>query len=290
MKKNDQQIDLFMQLPMESPAQTAVEIPSPRKIASRPRLSMLDQTYNSLVTGLRKFFTERGFKRGALGLSGGVDSALTLKIAIDALGPENVTALIMPELGLTKQENIDHAKLLCQFLKVPYFYQPINNFLVDFSVTPWQPSDRAKINTKARVRAVLLYSYANTENALILGTSNKSEILLGYGTKYGDLCADVEVIGDLYKTEVWQLADHIGLPPEIVNKTPSAELAADQTDEGEMGATYKDMDQVLMKLSEGFGPDECIEHGLSMPLVQMVFRRAGENKHKSEMPFVIKVQ
>lgn len=264
-----------------------IDIPqASAEIRSHSRISSLDQIYEKLVNGLKEYCTKYQFKRGVLGVSGGVDSSLTLKIAVDALGPENITALMMPELGLTKQENTDHAKILCRFLGVNCYYQPINPFLMDFSILSWKPTPRAHMNTKARIRAVLLYNFANTENALVLGTSNKSESLLGYGTKYGDLAADIEVIGDLFKTEVVALADMIGLPPEIVNKTPTAELSAGQTDEEEIGAAYKDMDKVLMKLDAG--PQGCIEHGLSAPLVELVFRRVEENKHKTELPFVIK--
>lgn len=282
-KKNPSaQNSLFdMEVSQEKP-----KTPSP--IKSHPRTSSLDQIYDKIVKGLREYCAKHHFKRGGVGVSGGVDSALTLKIAADALGPENVTALIMPELGLTKQENIDHAKILCQFLGVNCYYQPINNFLTDFGIVAWKPSSRAHMNTKARIRAVLLYNFANTENALVLGTSNKSEILLGYGTKYGDLAADVEVIGELLKTEVIALAEHIGLPPEIVYKTPTAELSADQTDEEELGAAYKDLDQVLAKRE--LGEQGCIDHGLSAPLVQAVFRRMAENKHKTELPYVIRVK
>lgn len=257
-------------------------------VKSHSRTSPFESIYKALVKGVRDYFAKHHFKRAVLGVSGGVDSSFTLKIAVDALGPENVTGLIMPELGVTKDENISHAKILCQFLGAHQYYQPINNLLTDFAITPWKPSALAAMNTKARVRAVLLYSFANTERSLVLGTSNKSEILLGYGTKFGDLAADLEVIGDLYKTEVIALADYIGLPPEIVRKTPSAELQAGQTDEAEIGATYKDLDQVLMKADSG--PEECIAHGLPAALVQMVFRRMEENKHKSELPPIIKAR
>lgn len=245
----------------------------------------MEKIYRSIVLGLRKYFTDNHFKRAALGLSGGVDSSLTLKLAVEALGPEVITAFILPELGVTKQENTDHAKALCEFLGVEYYYQPINNFLLDFKVVPWKPGKLALMNTKARLRAVLLYSYANTQNAIVLGTSNKSELLLGYGTKYGDLAADIEVIGDLYKTEVIRLADYVGLPPEIVNKTPTAELDLGQTDEEELGASYQDLDKTLMRRELGL--QGCVEHGLPLALVQNVFRRMEQNKHKTELPFVI---
>lgn len=257
------------------------------KRIKKPEIGKPDQIFLHLVSGLKKYFIDNHFAKAVLGVSGGVDSALTLLIAVEALGAENVTALIMPELGLTNPENIDHAKTLCDFLKVKYHYQPINPFLIDFNSLPWKPNRLAQMNIRARIRAVLLYNFANTENALVLGTSNKSEFLLGYGTKYGDFAADVEVIADLYKTEVIQLASYVGLPAEIVNKTPTAELSHGQTDEGEMGATYKEMDQVLMKLDLGI--EGCIGHGMPSGLVQLVFRRVKENKHKTEMPHVIKL-
>lgn len=305
MRKKDQhQISLFessmqdiappaAEIPHKSAAPHETKAPEATPKSARPsggpkphaRTSALDITYRNLMKGLRDFFAARKMKRGVLGLSGGVDSSLTLKIAVDALGSENVAAILMPELGLTKQENVDHAKLLCQFFDVRCLYQPINAHIMDFGIVPWKPSDHAKSNTKARIRAVMLYSFANTENALVLGTSNKSELLLGYGTKFGDLAADVEVIGDLLKTEVVALADHAGLPLEIVNKTPSAELSLGQTDEAELGAAYQDIDKVLAKLD--LGRAGCMEHGHSAPLVNLVFRRVEENAHKRELPVVI---
>jgi len=264
-------------------------VPAPAPINQQPKpAKTMNEVYKALTGGLQKYFLQHNFKRAVLGLSGGVDSALTLKIAVDALGAENVTAILMPELGLTKEENIEHSKAICEFLGATYFYQPINSFVSDFNTCPWKPPVMAQMNTKARIRSVLLYNYANTEHALVLGTSNKSELLLGYGTKFGDLAADIEVIGDLYKTEVIKLADFIGLPPEIVNKVPSAELAPGQTDEGELGATYNELDKILMKLD--FGQKHCIEHGLPIALVQRVFRRVAENKHKTELPFLIKIR
>lgn len=247
-----------------------------------------DTIYQTLVSELKKYFDDNRFNRAVLGVSGGVDSSLTLKIAADALGGQNVTALSMPELGVTKEENNIHAKTLCEFLGVVYFYQPINGLLLDFKMLPWKSGRLAIMNTKARLRAVLLYNYANTENALVLGTSNKTELLLGYGTKYGDLAADIEVIGDLYKTEVIKLADHIGLPPEIVNKIPTAELDLGQTDEAELGASYPELDKILMRRE--LGVQGCIEHGLPMALTEAVFKRMEQNKHKTESPFVIKVK
>lgn len=245
----------------------------------------MEVIYQQILSGLKEFFDKTKFKRGVLGLSGGLDSALVLKLTADALGSENVTALIMPELGLTAQENIDHAKALCTYLKTPYHYQPINTFLMDFKMLPWKPNNLANMNVKARIRMCLLYTYANTENALVLGTSNKSELLLGYATKYGDMACDVEVIGDLLKTEAIALADYLGLPPEIVHKTPTAELTAGQTDEVELGAPYQEIDKVLAKIHLGL--NGCIEHGMPANLVHRVFRLIEANKHKTELPYII---
>lgn len=284
------QVSLFEEggaTPAESVAEPAKEPVKPHgQIKSRPRITPMNKVFEKITKGLKDYFEQHGFEKAVLGLSGGVDSALTLVLAVSALGAENVSALIMPELGLSKQENTDHSKMLCDFFGVRYFYQPINPFLTGIDLLPWRPEGLAAMNIKPRVRALLLYSFANTENALVLGTSNKSELLLGYGTKYGDLAADVEVIGDLLKTEVLKLAEYAGLPPEIVNKTPTAELAPDQTDEEEMGASYQDMDKVLAKID--MGQEAAIEYGLPAVLTQMVFRRTEQNKHKSLPPFIIK--
>ncbi|MEK7528642.1 MAG: NAD(+) synthase, partial [Patescibacteria group bacterium] len=221
------------------------------------------------------------------GLSGGVDSSLVLKLAVDALGPENVTGILMPELGLTKPENVDHAKTLAAYFGIDTYYQPINTFLLDMKILPWGATTLSHMNAKARIRALLLYSYANVENALVLGTSNKSECLLGYGTKYGDLACDIQVIASLFKTDVVRLAEFVGLPPEIAHKTPSAELAQGQTDEGDLGASYDHLDQVLRLLD--LGVQECIDKGFPATLVHKVFDAWHANKHKGSTPPIIKI-
>lgn len=287
----DQQLSILGELvenrtevPTKAPPAVKKQRISKKTSTPEPKISGM---YEKLVSGVRSFFQETGFRSGVIGVSGGVDSALTLKIAADALGSENVTALIMPELGVSSQENIDHAKVLCGFLKVKFFYIPINSLLIDLGMLPWKPGKLAMMNVRPRLRMNLLYNFANTHDALVLGTSNKSELLLGYGTKHGDLACDIEVIGDLLKTEVIALADEIGLPLEIVHKTPTAELEKGQTDEGEMGHTYADMDKVLSKIDLGL--DGAISHGLPATLVHDVFRRVSKNEHKTKPAFVIPV-
>jgi NAD+ synthase len=243
--------------------------------------------YTKILAGIHKYFKQAQVEKAVIGVSGGVDSALTLKLLVDSLGEDKVTAVLMPEKGVSREENLQHAKTLCQFLKVESFVVPINKNLMDFLALPWKPSNLAQMNTKARVRMIMLYSFANTRNALVVGTSNKTELLLGYGTKHGDLGVDLQVLGDLFKTQIYELAEHVGLPNEFLEKPPSAELFMGQTDEEELGMTYKEIDTVLLKAEEGFSKDELINKGLNPHIVHKIFRMIEINKHKSQPPFII---
>lgn len=244
-----------------------------------------DKSYTTITEGIKAYFGKAGLKHGVLGVSGGLDSAVTLKLAADALGPENVTALLMPESGVTAGENTKHGEMLAKFFKVETFKIPINNYLVDYLTVPWKQQEMAFANTKARIRANLLYNFANSNNALVLGTSNKSELMLGYGTKHGDLAADLLPLGSLYKTEVFEFAEYMQLPREIIEKVPTAELWQGQTDEEDLGAPYKELDTILMKSGEG--EETLIEKGMNPLTVRLVFKRMRANKHKLEVPFII---
>jgi NAD+ synthase len=251
-----------------------------------------NNTHTHLISQLKKYFKEAKFKHAVIGLSGGLDSAVTLKLLVDTLGPENVTALIMPEHGVTKDENTSHAKRLADFLRVRKFTIPINKYLLDLLQLPWQPSHLAQMNTKARARAIVLYNFANTNTALVVGTSNKSELALGYGTKHGDLAADIFPIGDLYKTGVYTLAEYLSLPDEIIKKAPTAELYKDQTDEQELGASYEQLDPLLQKLEETDNQSDAdldaTSFGLTTPVLESILDRIKKNKHKLESPYIIK--
>jgi NAD+ synthase len=248
----------------------------------------MKKIYDQLVEGLQAHFKKSGHTKAVIGVSGGIDSAVVLKLAVDALGALNVTGILMPEKSVSRTINIEHAKKLCSFLGANYHTIFINKHLLEFQLLPWEQNLESVINVKPRVRMVILYNFANAHGAQVLGTSNKSEFLLGYGTKYGDLAADVEVIGELLKTDVWKLAKYMGLPDEIIEKKPSAELYKDQTDEQEMGFTYDKLDQVLAKYKDGMEP--LIDKGMNPQLVHFVFQKIKQNKHKTTMPPIIKIK
>jgi len=248
----------------------------------------MDRIHQQIVLGIQEYCKKNHFTKAVIGLSGGVDSSLTLKLAVDAMQSHNVIGILMPELGLSSTENTLHAQKLAEFFDVKHYRVPINPYLVDYTHLPWASSDLAYANTKARVRMSLLYNYANSFRAIVLGTSNKSEILLGYGTKYGDLAADLEVLGDLYKTDVWRLADYLGLPPEIVNKAPTAELFSGQTDEKELGGSYQDLDNILRSMGMGF--EKIVSKGMNPTLVRKTLTTVKKNEHKRSMAPIIQIR
>ena len=250
----------------------------------------MHNVYTKVIAGIQKYFKESGIEKAVIGVSGGIDSAVCLKLTVDALGAENVTAILMPEKGVSTEENHLHAKTLCQFLKVEFHSISINKYLTDFLALPWQPNNIAQMNLKARIRMTILYNYSNTKNALVIGTSNKTELAIGYGTKHGDLAADLEVIGDLYKEEVYKLAEHMGLPDEFIKKSPSAELFSGQTDEADLGMTYKEIDTILKKIEEGISKDDLINKGLAPNSVHKVFRLIEMSRHKVEPAPMLKAK
>lgn len=263
--------------------------PSPQSTPLNPPTPM-HNIYTKIVAGIQKYFRESQIEHAVIGVSGGIDSALCLKLTVDALGADHVTGLTMPEKGVSSDENLLHAKTLCQFLEVSHYNIPINKYLMDFMALPWKPSELAQINTKARVRMVILYNFSNSRNAMVIGTSNKTELAIGYGTKYGDLGADIEIIGDLFKEDVYKLAEHVGLPNEFLEKTPSAELYPGQTDESELGMSYREIDIILKKMEEGLTKDELVGKGINPNLVHKIFRLYDINKHKLNPPFLIRVK
>ncbi len=245
--------------------------------------------YDALVAGIKDYFNKNNFKKAVIGLSGGIDSAVSAKLVADAIGKENVYGLIMPLRGLSSEENIQDAVEFCTLNGIDYSLIFINKFVGEFEKLEWKQNKTAKMNTASRVRAVILYNYANTHNALVIGTSNKTEILLGYFTKYGDGAVDIEVIGELFKTDERELARFLGIPEKIINKTPTAELYHGQTDEGELGVSYEELDKILKLHVDGKNVKEIIDRGFDRKIVENVIGRVKANEHKRNMPFVVRI-
>jgi NAD+ synthase len=242
---------------------------------------MPDSKAAPIIANLKSFFRKADKKRAVIGLSGGVDSSLTVKLAVMALGKENVTALILPNTGINQAESVSDAENWAKELGIEYHIIPIDDYISAYKKLPWESSGFADMNIQARARANILYHYANSNDALVLGTGNKTELTLGYFTKYGDGACDILPIGGLYKTEVWEMSKELGLPEKIIKKTPSAGLAHGQTDEGEIGVKYPEIDGILRKFEAGKKPSSGNEKRL--------WERTMANKHKSEVPPVMDV-
>lgn len=248
----------------------------------------------SLVRGLltrfiRTEITRTGFTRGVLGLSGGIDSALVAYLAAEALGPENLLCVRMP-YKTSSPDSLDHAMLVIQDLGVPYLDVPITD-MADGLISRFpEMSHVRKGNIMARCRMIVLYDQSEAFRGLVIGTGNKTEILLGYSTLYGDSAHALNPIGDLYKAQVRQLAREVGVPQPILDKAPSADLWAGQTDEQELGFTYEEADQLLYLLvDQRYTPEECVQAGFRREFVETVVRRVRRNHFKRVMPPVAKI-
>ena len=251
----------------------------------------VEKVYGNIVKNIQAYFKENKKSKAVIGLSGGVDSSLSAMLAVKALGKQNVTGLIMPQKGLSLKTNVDDAIRLAEKLEIRWYIVPINEYIASYSNLPWKGSKLAGMNAKARVRAALLYHFANTHNAIVIGTSNKTEIVLGYFTKYGDGAVDIEVIGELYKTEVYKLARFLQLPEAILSKPPSAELFHGHTDESELGGTYEEIDKILRQIEKEYPGISGIKRMQTSKANPGLFRRIlgliQANQHKRRVPPVM---
>jgi NAD+ synthase len=227
--------------------------------------------YKKIAEKIENFIKQKtaGLEGAVLGVSGGIDSTVVAYLAVNALGKEKVYSLIMPyELNQNTTDGIE----LAEKLGIRQELIGIKPIVDAFENTINLENKVSKGNLMARARMCLLYAKANEKNRLVLGTSNKTEIMLGYFTKYGDGGVDIEPIGDLYKTEVWELAKYLGVDKKLIDKKPTADLWEGQTDEGEIGATYQEMDKVLRgEITKG-------------KVYDLVQKKIKNSEHKRRMP------
>jgi NAD+ synthase len=242
-----------------------------------------------LVGFIRSEVTRAGFSRAVIGLSGGIDSALSCALAVQALGHENVLAVRLPYTSSSPDSLVD-AKLLIEQLEIPSKTIEITD-MVDplFAVDP-EISKLRKGNIMARERMIVLYDQSEVFKGLVIGTSNKTEILLGYSTQFGDAASALNPIGDLYKTQVRQLTRAMNIPAPIIEKAPSADLWDGQTDEGELGFTYEQVDQLLyLLIDQRYSSAESVEAGFDEKFVDNVVRRIRRNQFKRMQPPIAKL-
>jgi len=257
-------------------------------IAARLTLNS-DVTRHVLMAFLKHEIERFGFRKAVLGLSGGVDSSLSCFLAAEALGPENVLALLMP-YRTSSPESTEHALQVVNITGVSHKTVEITPMVEPYLESDPQMSDVRRGNVMARMRMIVLYDHSTLWDGLVVGTSNKTELLLGYGTLFGDMASAVNPLGDLYKTQVRQMARALAIPEAIVQKAPSADLWAGQTDEGELGFTYADVDKLLYLLvDERFSPDEAIAAGFDNKFVATVGRRLRASQFKRALPIIAKV-
>lgn len=237
-----------------------------------------------LVRFIRETFREAGFSRAVIGLSGGIDSALSAFLTVQALGPENVLALRLP-YETSSPDSLEHAGLVIEKTGVQSATYSITG-AVDAVLEDFQDPDQVRRgNVMARTRMIYLYDQAHAFEGLVMGTGNKTEILLGYSTRYGDGAFDLNPLADLYKAQVRQLAAFLGVPQEVISKAPSADLWAGQTDEKELGFTYEQVDRLLYLLvEEEKSKEECVQAGFEELFVDQVTSRIQRYRFKSKLP------
>jgi len=267
--------------------------------AFKPFKSKIENIYEALILGIRDYFIKMNLKKAIVGLSGGIDSALVLVLAAEALGKNNVKAILLPSQYSSKH-SIDDAVELAGNIDVSYEIVSIeeyyNNFLKGldnfFKNTTF---DLTEENLQARIRAVILMAFSNKFGYVLLNTSNKSEAAVGYGTLYGDMCGGISVIGDLYKTQVYELAEFINrnkqiIPQNIINKAPSAELRPNQKDSDSL-PEYHILDEILYNYIElKQGPKELIKMGFHKDLICKILELVNKNEYKRiQTPPILRV-
>ncbi len=238
-----------------------------------------------LLNEIRKF----GFSSLVLGLSGGIDSAVVCELAVRALGPQNVLALKMPYAS-SSPDSLHHADLMIQRLGISAEESPITPVVDAFFASVPEEQRLRRGNIMARTRMIFLYDISARDGRLVVGTSNKTELLLGYGTMFGDMASAVNPIGDLYKTQIRGLARYLGIPSPLIDKAPSADLWEGQSDEEDLGFSYEEADALLyMMLEKRMDKEAILREGMTEAFYDRVRRMVVRNQYKRMMPVIAKI-
>lgn len=243
-----------------------------------------------ILTGfIRSEITRAGFSRAVLGLSGGVDSAVSCALAAEALGPQNVLAVRMP-YKLSAPDSLADAQTVAEQLGVRLETIEITAMVDPLIQRDPKMSKIRQGNLMARARMIVLYDQSEVFKGLVVGTSNKTEILLGYTTLWGDMASAINPLGDLYKTQLRQLARDLQLPRSVLEKPASADLWPGQTDEADLGLTYEKVDPLLYLLvDERYSPQDCIEAGFERAFVENILARIRRSQFKRMLPLIAKL-
>ncbi|MEO8087454.1 MAG: NAD+ synthase [Bacteroidota bacterium] len=275
-----------------------IEMPFSKLPAVQP-MAKIDRIHSALVLGIRDYFHKQNFTKAILGLSGGIDSALVTCLAAEALGKDNVLPVLMPS-QFSSAESVTDSLALIRNLGLKHELIPIEHIYEEYIQTlskqfEGMASGIAEENIQARIRGMLLMALSNKFGHILLNTSNKSEIAVGYGTLYGDMCGGLSVIGDVYKTEVYELSKNINrekeiIPGAIITKAPSAELRPGQKDSDSL-PEYNILDPILFQyIEQRKGPQELIEMGNDAALVTRVLKLVNTNEYKRyQTPPILRV-
>ncbi len=248
-----------------------------------------DFVHDLLVRFIRDETTNAGFTKAVLGISGGVDSAVAAFLAAEALGKQNVIGLLMPH-RMSSPQSLTDARTVVSSLGIKSEVVDISDMTDALCAKQNIKDNLRRGNVMARMRMIVLYDASAKERALVIGTSNKTELMVGYGTLHGDMACGLNPLGDLYKTQVLQLAETLEVPPAIVQKKPTADLWLGQTDEGELGISYSDLDALLFHMiDERRSDDDLRSAGFKDAIVRRIRETVRRNQFKRRPPIIAKV-
>jgi NAD+ synthase len=246
-------------------------------------------TSKVLESFIRDELGKAGFSRVVVGLSGGIDSAVSCFLAARALGPQNVRPILMPYRTSSKESLTDAASVVSQ-LGIRSETIEISPIVDGYFAAQGDVSALRRGNAMARARMIILFDKSVEDKSLVLGTSNKTELLLGYGTLYGDMASAINPIGDLYKTDIFQLAQYLKVPQAIIKKKPTADLWVGQSDEAELGFTYAEVDELLYELIDNrVSQEQLIQRGFKGDFIQKVIAKIQSSQFKRRGPVICKL-